>query len=144
MPRQMTEKERQEFLAEPRVGVLGVPIDDERPPLTVPVWYGYRAGSNLTFFTRTQGRRGSSRNRACQPAGPAPEIRPRDAWWATRAAATTRIRRYLARRGIDAVIPLRYDQGKDASFDSEICRERNKVERLVGGRLKQWRRIATR
>lgn len=54
-----------------------------------------------------------------------------------------RIRRYLARCGIDAVIPLRTDQGHDLCFDRELYRERNKVERLVG-RLKQWRRIATR
>jgi transposase len=42
-----------------------------------------------------------------------------------------------------AVIPLRSDQGQDPDFDWEIYRERNRVERLVG-RLKQWRRIATR
>lgn len=54
-----------------------------------------------------------------------------------------RIRRYLARRGIEAVIPWRTDQGWDPGFDRELYRERNKVERLVG-RLKQWRRIATR
>jgi hypothetical protein len=32
MPRQMTEQERQEFLAEPHVGVLSVASDDDRPP----------------------------------------------------------------------------------------------------------------
>jgi nitroimidazol reductase NimA-like FMN-containing flavoprotein (pyridoxamine 5'-phosphate oxidase superfamily) len=53
----MTEKERQEFLAEPRVGVLSVASDDDRPPLTVPVWYGYEPGDNVSFFTGTQGRR---------------------------------------------------------------------------------------
>lgn len=40
MPRPMTEGERQAFLAEPRVGVPSVASDDDRPPLTVPVWYG--------------------------------------------------------------------------------------------------------
>ena len=54
-----------------------------------------------------------------------------------------RIRRYLARRGLTAVIPLRLDQGHDPSFDRETYRQRNRVERLIG-RLKQWRRIATR
>ena len=54
-----------------------------------------------------------------------------------------RIRRYLARRGIRAVIPRRSDQGEDPHFDRELYRERNKVECLVG-RLKQWRRVATR
>ena len=57
MTRQMTEKERQEFLAETRVGVLSVASDDGRPPLTVPVWYGYEPGGDLTFFTGTQGRK---------------------------------------------------------------------------------------
>lgn len=57
MPRQMTEQERQEFLAEPYVGVLSVASDDARPPLTIPLWYGYEPGGNLTFFTGTQGRK---------------------------------------------------------------------------------------
>ncbi len=41
------------------------------------------------------------------------------------------------------MIPLRSDQDHDPDFDRETYRERNKVERLIG-RLKQWRRIATR
>jgi nitroimidazol reductase NimA-like FMN-containing flavoprotein (pyridoxamine 5'-phosphate oxidase superfamily) len=53
----MTENERQEFLAEPRIGVLSVASDDGRPPLTVPIWYGYEPGGSVTFFTGTQGRR---------------------------------------------------------------------------------------
>ena len=57
MPRQLTERERQEFLAEPHIGVLSVASDDDRPPLTVPVWYGYRPGGNVSFFTGTQGRK---------------------------------------------------------------------------------------
>ena len=57
MPRQLTERERQDFLAEPRVGVLSVAGDDGRPPLTVPTWYGYRPGGDITFFTGTQGRK---------------------------------------------------------------------------------------
>ena len=57
MPRRMSEQERQQFLAEPHVGVLSVSSDDDRPPLTVPVWYGYEPGGNLTFFTGTQGRK---------------------------------------------------------------------------------------
>jgi nitroimidazol reductase NimA-like FMN-containing flavoprotein (pyridoxamine 5'-phosphate oxidase superfamily) len=57
MTRQMTEQERQEFLAEPHIGVLSVASNDDRPPLTVPVWYGYRPGGNISFFTGTQGRK---------------------------------------------------------------------------------------
>ena len=57
MPRQLTEPERQAFLAEPHVGVLSVARDAGRPPLTVPIWYGYQPGGNVTFFTGTQGRK---------------------------------------------------------------------------------------
>ena len=57
MTRRMTEQESQEFLAEPHVGVLSVASDNDRPPLTVPVWYGYEPDGYLTFFTGTQGRK---------------------------------------------------------------------------------------
>lgn len=52
MPRSMTERERQEFLAEPHVAVLSV-ASDNRPPLT----YGYQPEGDFTFFTGTQGRK---------------------------------------------------------------------------------------
>src|SRR5215213_6286950 len=57
MPRRMTERERQEFLAEPHIGVLSVAAGDDRPPHTTPVWYGYEPGGSITFFTGTQGRK---------------------------------------------------------------------------------------
>ncbi|GII63014.1 hypothetical protein Skr01_30990 [Sphaerisporangium krabiense] len=57
MARTLTSAERESFLAQPRIGVLSVPSDDDRPPLTVPVWYAYQPGGNITFFTGTQGRR---------------------------------------------------------------------------------------
>ena len=53
----MNEQERQAFLAEPHIGVLSVASGGERPPLSVPVWYHYEPGGNLTFFTGTQGRK---------------------------------------------------------------------------------------
>jgi nitroimidazol reductase NimA-like FMN-containing flavoprotein (pyridoxamine 5'-phosphate oxidase superfamily) len=53
----MTEPEREAFLAEPRVAVLSVAGDGDRPPLTVPIWYHYQPGGNVTFFTGTQGRK---------------------------------------------------------------------------------------
>ena len=56
MSQAMTEPARQAFLAEPRIGVLGVASDDERPPLTIPIWYDYQPGGNLTILTGTQGR----------------------------------------------------------------------------------------
>jgi nitroimidazol reductase NimA-like FMN-containing flavoprotein (pyridoxamine 5'-phosphate oxidase superfamily) len=68
MPGPLTEQERQAFLAEPRVGVLSVASDDGRPPLTIPVWYAYQPGGNLTFFTGTQGR-AARKTRLIQKAG---------------------------------------------------------------------------
>ena len=56
MARSMTESECQVFLAEPRVGILGVASDDGRQPLTIPIWYDYQPGGNLTILTGTQGR----------------------------------------------------------------------------------------
>ncbi len=56
------------------------------------------------------------------------------------------VRRHVAasgRRRIEPVIPTRKDQPRQPDFDTAAYRERNKVERLIG-RLKQYRRIATR
>jgi len=68
MPGPLTEQERQAFLAEPRVGVLSVASDDNRPPLTIPIWYAYQPGGDLTFFTGTQGRN-ARKTRLIQKAG---------------------------------------------------------------------------
>lgn len=54
-----------------------------------------------------------------------------------------RIRRYLRRRGIKAVIPTRKDQRRNPRFDKEAYRRRNVVERCVSW-LKESRRLATR
>lgn len=57
------------------------------------------------------------------------------------------VRRLLARRGIEAVVPYRRDQRpgdrRHCPFDRAAYRERNRIERLIN-RLKQWRRVATR
>src|SRR5262245_24305669 len=55
MPRQLTEHERQAFLAEPRVAVVGVAAEEGRPPLVTPTWYAYEPGGTITFFTGAQG-----------------------------------------------------------------------------------------
>ena len=68
MPRQKTEHERQEFLADLHVAVLSVASDDGRPPLAVPVWYSYRPGGTISFFTGTQGRK-ARKTRLIQKAG---------------------------------------------------------------------------
>lgn len=53
------------------------------------------------------------------------------------------VRRYLAKRGIGAVIPRRKDEPQQRHFDRAAYRERNRIERLIN-RLKQNRAIATR
>jgi nitroimidazol reductase NimA-like FMN-containing flavoprotein (pyridoxamine 5'-phosphate oxidase superfamily) len=53
----LSKDEREAFLTEPHVAVISVASDDDRPPLTVPIWYGYQPGDNLTLFTGTQGRK---------------------------------------------------------------------------------------
>jgi nitroimidazol reductase NimA-like FMN-containing flavoprotein (pyridoxamine 5'-phosphate oxidase superfamily) len=57
MPRTLTQAECEEFFAEPNIAVLSVESDGDRPPLSVPVWYHYEPGGDITFFTGTQGRR---------------------------------------------------------------------------------------
>ncbi|MEV5598056.1 pyridoxamine 5'-phosphate oxidase family protein [Streptomyces sp. NPDC052496] len=49
----MSRTDRERFLAEPRVGVLGVTDsrDGDRAPLIVPVWYGYEPGGEITVQT---------------------------------------------------------------------------------------------
>jgi transposase len=52
-------------------------------------------------------------------------------------------RRLLRRRGISAVIPTKSEQPRQPRFDQVAYQGRNRVERSVG-RLKQFRRVATR
>jgi len=53
------------------------------------------------------------------------------------------IRSYLRRKGIRITIPHKANEHQGGPFDRAIYRERNRVERLFG-RLKQYRRLATR
>lgn len=55
--RPMTPTERETFLAEPHIGTMSVATGDERPPLTVPLFYGYQPGGELSFFTSSKGQR---------------------------------------------------------------------------------------
>jgi transposase len=65
---------------------------------------------------------------------------------ADRGYSTRSIRRYLAERRIQAVIPWRRDQEQDRRgkrLDQRVYRQRNVVERLVGF-VRECRRIGTR
>jgi PPOX class probable F420-dependent enzyme len=65
----MSVPEREQFLAEPHVGVLCVAVQGEegggRAPLAVPVWYGYQPGGQVSVITG----RGSRKGRAVRAAG---------------------------------------------------------------------------
>lgn len=50
--RALTVAEREEFLALPHVAVLSVGNEGDRPPLTLPTWYGYQPGGHLSVITR--------------------------------------------------------------------------------------------
>ena len=50
---------------------------------------------------------------------------------------------YCAQNGIEAVIPSRPNRLEPAPMDAQTYRDRNKIERFFG-RLKQYRRLATR
>ncbi len=71
-----------------------------------------------------------------------PRIRP-DALAGDKGYSYASLRRYLRRRGIRAVIPSKSDQRRQPCFDKAAYRQRNQVERTIG-RLKGWRRVATR
>jgi len=53
---QMTHEEREAFLADVHVGVLSI-ADQNRGPLTVPVWYAYTPGSELHICTAQRSRK---------------------------------------------------------------------------------------
>ena len=81
-----------------------------------------------------------ARSSAPVPAGPSCG---RGRSWATGATRGRPVRDYLRRRGISAVIPQLRTEKTPRLMDWGLYRERNVVERLVG-RLKEYRRIATR
>ena len=62
---------------------------------------------------------------------------------ADKAYDAERFRSYLANRDIEAVIPSTASRTVPYPIDRTAYRRRNVVERLFG-RLKNWRRIATR
>lgn len=53
----MTQEEKQQFMADLHVGVLGLNRAD-LGPLTVPIWYDYEPGGELWFITGQQSAKG--------------------------------------------------------------------------------------
>jgi nitroimidazol reductase NimA-like FMN-containing flavoprotein (pyridoxamine 5'-phosphate oxidase superfamily) len=54
----MGKAERERFLAGIHVGVLSVAMGEGRGPLTVPVWYDYTAGGQVSVITGRSTRKG--------------------------------------------------------------------------------------
>jgi transposase len=91
---------------------------------------------------------------AIKSVGPGRPRKKPDMLIADKAYTHVSTRRALRRRGIRHAIPERSDQvdqraakgsagGRPPSFDREVYKQRNVVERCFG-RLKQWRDLATR
>lgn len=57
MPLKMTREVRESFLAEVHVAVIGISQQD-RGPLTAPVWYWYDPGGNVWFETQPNSLKG--------------------------------------------------------------------------------------
>jgi nitroimidazol reductase NimA-like FMN-containing flavoprotein (pyridoxamine 5'-phosphate oxidase superfamily) len=56
MPRTMTKTERERFLADVRVGMISI-AEDGRGPLTIPIWYGYTPGGDLSVWMEKASRK---------------------------------------------------------------------------------------
>jgi PPOX class probable F420-dependent enzyme len=52
----MTRSERESFLAEVHVGILGIEASG-RAPVLVPIWYSYEPGGEITFLTYKESRK---------------------------------------------------------------------------------------
>ncbi|CAO4132901.1 hypothetical protein OFEAOIEE_LOCUS624 [Methylorubrum extorquens] len=79
----------------------------------------------------------------CHAKGEAARVCVLAGQWAIGVYSSPPVRRRLRKRRIEPVIPSSKDQPRQPDFDKAAYRERNRVERLIG-RLKQYRRIATR
>lgn len=53
----LSTREREQFLAEPRVGGLSVVERPDRAPLTIPIWYQYEPGGELRVRTGPESRK---------------------------------------------------------------------------------------
>ncbi|GAA2638341.1 pyridoxamine 5'-phosphate oxidase family protein [Actinomadura fulvescens] len=53
----MNAAERERFLADPHVAILSVTAEEGRAPLSVPVWYLYEPGGEISFVTGQDSRK---------------------------------------------------------------------------------------
>jgi nitroimidazol reductase NimA-like FMN-containing flavoprotein (pyridoxamine 5'-phosphate oxidase superfamily) len=57
MSTKMTKEERETFLADVHVGIISI-AEEGRGPLTVPIWYGYEPGGEISIVTERHSRKG--------------------------------------------------------------------------------------
>ncbi|MEU8976303.1 pyridoxamine 5'-phosphate oxidase family protein [Streptomyces monashensis] len=55
--RGMTAAEREAFLLEPHIAVVSVASDNGRGPVSVPLWYDYTPGGDITLITALDSRK---------------------------------------------------------------------------------------
>lgn len=80
---------------------------------------------------------------AVKRAGPGrPRLRPKRLA-GDKAYSRGHIRRYLRQKGIGVTIPRKANERRRGPFDKQRYKLRSRIEQLIG-RLKQFRRIATR
>ena len=72
-----------------------------------------------------------------------PALPEADSLIADRGYDSDRFRNALARRNIAPCIPGRRNRKVPVPYDADLYKQRNLIERMFG-RLKDWRRIATR
>ncbi len=61
----LTREEREQFLSEPHVAAFAVDAgDEERAPVTVPIWYQYAPGGDIWIMTGKDSRKGRAVARA--------------------------------------------------------------------------------
>ena len=63
MPFNMTQEEREAFLADLHVGVISIE-DPGRGPLSTPIWYDYKPGVGLWIITARASRKGIALDKA--------------------------------------------------------------------------------
>ena len=72
-----------------------------------------------------------------------PALPEADVMIADKGYDSDRLRKALVKRGIEPCIPGRANRKEPIVYNSELYKRRNLIERFFG-RLKDWRRIATR
>lgn len=63
MSRTMTKTERERFLADVHVGIISI-AEEGRGPLTIPIWYGYTPGGELSVWMDKESRKARLLERA--------------------------------------------------------------------------------